>query len=193
MKTMLTLIAVLLLSPAFAQFSLSEDSEARFTINEVLFGRDKTVVGVTTDVTATLDFDLSNPQAASLGTVTINAREFETDSGNRNGAIRRFILESNQDEFQFISFEPTSISGLPETAAVGDSFDIDITGNLSIKGTTLEVIFTTNVTIASETQVQGLASTVVNYKDFNLSIPKVPSVASVEETVVLELEFTATQ
>ena len=181
------------LSFGFAQFNLSEGSEARFYIDEVLLGNDKTVEGISTDVTGEVSFDLSNPQAASIGTITINAREFLTDDNRRNGAIQRRVLNSNQDEFQFITFAPTSIAGLPEAAAVGDSFDVQITGDLSIKETTLEVIFETSVRVISETELQGLGTTIIKHKDFGLSIPNVPIVASVEEDVRLEIAFTATQ
>ena len=36
------------------------------------------------------------------------------------------------------------------------------------------------------------ASTEIKYADWGISIPRVPSVASVEETVTLEIEFVAT-
>lgn len=192
-QTIIGLGFMLFASLAFAQFSLSEGSEARFYIDEVLLGNDKTVIGITPDVTGEISFDLADPQAASIGVITINARDLTTDSDRRNGAIQRRVLNSNDDAFQFITFTPTSIAGLPESAAVGDSFDMQITGDLTIKETTLEVVFETNVTISSETELQGLGSTIINYKDFNLTIPKVPAVASVEDEVKLELAFTATQ
>lgn len=193
MKKLFLTILILASSVSFAQFNLGEGSEARFYIDEVLLGRDKTVEGITPDVTGEISFDLANPQAASIGTITINARTLETDDSRRTGQLQRRILESNSDEFQFITFTPTSITGLPETVAVGDSFDVQITGDLSIKGTTLESIFAVSVTVSSETQLSGLGSTTILYKDFAISIPSVPLVASVEDEVILEIAFVATQ
>lgn len=193
MKKIAIGLLVLVFSVSFAQFNLSEGSEARFYIDEVLLGRDKTVEGITPDVTGEISFDLANPQAASVGTITINARTLETDDSRRTGQLQRRILESNSDEFQFITFTSTSITGLPEAAAVGDSFDIQMTGDLSIKGTTLEAIFAVSVTVSSETQLEGLGSTTILYKDFGVSIPSVPLVASVEDEVILEIAFVATQ
>jgi len=192
-KVILSLLFLAFASISFAQYTLTEGSEARFTIEEVLFGNDKTVIGVTSDVTGEISFDLSDPASASVGTITVNARDFVTDSDRRNGAIRRFVLNSNDDAFQYIRFEPTSITGLPESASLGDSFDLEITGDLTIKETTLEVVFVTNLSIVSETELQGLGTTTVEYKDFGLSIPDVPAVASVEDSVILEIAFTATQ
>ena len=55
-------------------FSIVADgSEARFIIDEVLMGNDKTVVGVTSDVTGEITLDPTNPSASQIGVITINA------------------------------------------------------------------------------------------------------------------------
>ncbi len=192
MKQLLLLLG-LLASFASAQttYTLSEGSQARFYLNEVLFGSDKTVEGITPDVTGDIQFDLANPSAATVGTITINARTLSTDDNRRNGQIQNRILESSKDEFQFITFEPTSITGLPESAAVGDTFNVQMTGNLTIRGKTLEKTFDVAVTVASELQLTGLGTATITHQEYELSIPSVPIVASVEDEVRLEIEFNA--
>jgi polyisoprenoid-binding protein YceI len=190
------LIAITLgLVATFAQaqttYALSEGSEIRFYISEVLLGNDKTVEGVTSDVTGEIQFDLANPQTAMVGVITINARDIKTDDNRRNGQIQNRILESSKDEFQYITFEPTSITGLPETAAVGDTFTIQMIGNLTIHGMTLEKTFEVAVTVASETELTGLGSTTITHQEYELSIPSVPIVASVGDEVKLEIAFSA--
>lgn len=189
----LWLLALLLIASAQAQttYTLSEGSQARFYINEVLFGNDKTVEGVTPDVTGDIQFDLANPSTATVGTITINARTLTTDDNRRNGQIQNRILEASKDEFQYITFEPTSITGLPESAAVGDTFNVQMTGNLTIRGVTLEKTFDVAVTVASETELTGLGTTTITHQEYELSIPSVPIVASVEDDVRLEIEFSA--
>jgi polyisoprenoid-binding protein YceI len=192
MKTLLV-VTVLLINVASAQttYTLSEGSEARFYIEEVLFGSDKTVEGITPDVTGEIQFDLASPSTATVGTITINARTLSTDDNRRNGQIQNRILQSAEDEFQYITFEPISISGLPETVAVGDTFNVQMTGNLMIRGMTLEKTFDVAVTVASEGQLTGLGSTTITHQEYELSIPSVPVVASVEDEVRLEIEFSA--
>lgn len=189
------LLAFAVLFVAFAQaqttYTLSEGSQARFYIDEVLFGSDKTVEGITPDVTGEIQFDMANPAAAMVGTITINARTLTTDDDRRNGQIQNRILQSSEDQYQYITFEPTSISGLPETVAVGDTFNVQMTGNLTIRGVTLEKIFDVAVTVASESQLTGLGTTTITHQEFELSIPSVPIVASVEDDVRLEIEFNA--
>lgn len=190
----LAVLAVMTLIPfGLAQFNLTEGTEARFYIDEVLLGQDKTVIGVTSSVNAEINFDLNNPQAASVSTISIDASTLATDSTRRDGQIHRRVLATGEEENKFITFTPTTISGLPETASVGDSFDVQMVGDLTIKGTTSEATFDVTVTITSETELRGLGSTVILYPEFNLSIPSVRSVASVEDEVKLELEFVATR
>jgi polyisoprenoid-binding protein YceI len=189
----LLIFAVLVVAFAQAQttYTLSEGSEARFYIDEVLFGSDKTVEGITPDVAGEIQFDMANPAAATVSTITINARTLVTDDNRRNGQIQNRILQSAEDQYQYITFEPTSISGLPETVAVGDTFNVQMTGNLTIRGTTLEKTFDVAVTVASETELTGLGTTTITHQEFDLSIPSVPIVASVEDEVRLELAFNA--
>ncbi len=194
MKKFLMLITLALFftfAGAQTTYTLSEGSEARFYINEVLLGNDKTVEGITTGVTGEIQFDLANPAAATVGTITINARDLSTDDNRRNGQIQNRILEASKDEFQYITFEPTSITGLPESAAVGDTFNVQMTGNLTIHGMTLEKTFDVAVTVASETELTGLGNATITHQEYELSIPKVPLVASVEDDVRLELAFNA--
>lgn len=195
MKKMLILIVLGIISvfvQAQTTYSLTAGSEARFYINEVLLGQDKTVVGTTTDVTGDIQFSLASPATATVGTITVNARELATDDNRRNNQIKNRILESSSDEFQYIIFEPTSITGLPESVAVSDTFNIQMVGNLTIHGVTREETFEVAVTVVSETELQGLGSTTILHENYELSIPRVPMVASVEDEVKLEIAFTAT-
>jgi polyisoprenoid-binding protein YceI len=188
------MLVVLMVLGVYAQaqtFTLSEGSEARFYIDEVLLGQDKTVIGTTTQVTGDIQFDLASPQTTTVGVISINARELSTDDSRRNNQIKNRILESSKDEFQFITFETTSITGLPESVAAGDTFNVQMTGNLTIRGVSNEETFDVAVTVVSETELQGLGMTTILHDDYELSIPRVPMVASVEDEVKLEIAFTA--
>ena len=168
-----------------------EESQASFTIDEVLNGEDKTVVGTTTEVAGDIRVDLSNPAASEIGQIRINARTLQTDNSRRDGAISRMILRSGQTENEFIEFQPTTISGLPDSAGFGDTVEFQIIGDLTVSGTTQEVTFDATVDLTSADQISGSAQTTVMYADFNLSIPSVPQVAGVADEVILAIEFIA--
>ena len=167
-----------------------EESEVRFSINEVLRGEPFTAVGITNDVAGDIAVNAESPQDSEIGIIRINARTLETDSSQRNRALRSFILRSAEDAFEFAEFQPTTIEGLPETVTVGEPFTFQIVGDLSVAGTSKSVTFDTTATL-EEGQLMGQATATVLYPDFNLTIPSAPFVASVEEEVLLEIDFVA--
>lgn len=165
-------------------------SQARFHIFEELRGSPKTVEGVTT-IEGSVALDPANLAAAKIGEIKIDARSFKTDSGMRDGAIRRFILGSNDDDHRYISFTPTAISGLPASAKAGDTLNFQVTGDLKIYETVKPVTFAMTVTAQSDVELSGSGSTTVLRSDFGLSIPSVPGVANVGDEVSLFIDFTA--
>jgi len=179
-------------APVRAIFRIAqEESEARFNIDETLAGERITVVGSTNEVAGDVLIDFDTPAQSQVGTIRINARTLRTDNESRNRAIRSSVLQSARDEYEFIEFVPTAVSGLPESVAVGDTVTFEITGDLTVRGTTQPVTFTTEATLVAEDRLEGLASTTGLYRDFGLTIPNVPRVTDIADEVILEIEFVA--
>lgn len=166
------------------------ESQARFVIDEVLRGAPKTVVGTTDQVSGQLAVDPADPSTAQVGTILINARTLATDSGGRDRALKNWILQTNQ--YEFVTFEPSGISGLPDSAAVGEPFTFQLAGDLTVRDTTVPVTFDVTVTPVSDTRLEGLASLTIPYRELNVSIPDSPSVDTVADDLTLELQFVAT-
>lgn len=164
-------------------------SEARFLINEVLNGQPKTVIGVTDQVSGQIAVDPAAPANTTIGVIQVNARTLTTDSEFRNRAVKNRILLTNEHEF--ITFTPTQITGMPESAQVGDTLTFQVTGDLTIIGVTRPVTFDVQVQAVSDTQISGTAQGTVLYKDFGIQIPQVQSVTGVEDQVRLEIDFVA--
>lgn len=174
-------------------FTLTQEgTEARFSIYELLMGQDKTVVGVTSLVEGAITVDPANPSSVTISPIRIDASDLTTDSDRRNGAIRRFILESNQEAYKYITFTPTAVEGLPATVNVGDTFSFTVQGDLTIRDVTYPETFELTVTVNADNELTGLGKATVLRSNYNLSIPSVPSVANVGEEVQLEIQFTAT-
>ncbi len=177
--------------PALQIFAIDQSrSEARFLIDEVLRGRPVTVVGVTNQVAGQIALDPALPSAAQVGIIQVNARDLTTDNEFRNRAIKNAILRTNQ--FELITFTPRAINGLPAEVTIGEPFEFTIDGDLTITDVTRPVTFTVTVTPVSQTEIRGLATASILYRDFNLFIPDSPSVDTVADEVRLELEFVAT-
>ncbi|MCY4355608.1 MAG: YceI family protein [Truepera sp.] len=191
------LVVALATSAALAQdteapvFQLVEGTEARFLIDERLSGRDTTAVGITPLVTGTVQFDRDDPGTASVSIITIDARDLNSDRSQRDRAVVSRILQANRDLYRYITFEPTAVAGMPPLIQVGDILELQITGMLKVRNSVNEEVFDTTVTVVSETELQGLASTTIRWRDYGLRIPSVPLVSWVADEVILELAFTA--
>ena len=169
---------------------LPEESEARFLIEEILLGAPFTVVGATSALEGEITADLNDPSNAQVS-LNVDVTTLLTDNGKRNGAIQRWILETGEPGNQTAAFTATSISGLPETVTIGEPFDFQIAGDFSVKGVTKELTFEGSATLVSEDRLEGTASTNVLYTEFT-TIPSLPpSVASVDENMILEIDFVA--
>jgi polyisoprenoid-binding protein YceI len=164
-------------------------SQVRFEIDEDLRGQRNTVVGTTDQVAGQLSVNLADLAQTEVGIIQINARTLATDNDFRNRAINNEILDTGQ--FEFITFTPTAIEGLPASATIGEPVSFTLVGDLTIRDVTLPATFTVEATPVSETQITGTATAVVNRTDFGLQIPSVPNVANVEEEVELYIDFTA--
>ncbi len=170
-----------------------EESEVRFKLTEDLRGQPFTPTGITNQVAGDIVVDLTTPANSRVGTIRINARTLSTDSEFRNRAIRAEILESSRDEYEFIDFTPTAISGLPAQIAVGEAVTFQITGDLKIRDVTNSVTFDVTATLTGDDRLEGSASTQVTRAMYNLQIPNAPGVANVSEEVTLEIDFVATK
>jgi polyisoprenoid-binding protein YceI len=167
-------------------------STATFTLTEQLRGEPKTVVGTSTGMIAgELAIDRNALASSTVGAIKLNARTFVTDDNSRNNMIRRAILKTEDDANEYITFSPTSLTGLPAKATTGTSFSFDIMGDLTIAGTTKPADFKASATFNADGTLSIHATTTVKRGDFNLIIPNIPFVANVQEDVLLNLDLNA--
>jgi polyisoprenoid-binding protein YceI len=110
----------------------------------------------------------------------------------RNQTIQNRILETGDSANQFATFTVKSIAGMPSAVAIGQQISFTLTGDLTIHQVTRTATFTVTATLTSARTLTGHAQTTVNYSDFNITIPNVPSVSDVANATTLALDFTAT-
>ena len=163
-----------------------------FVIDEDLQGEPNQVVGTTDQVVAVITLDPEDLSSVEFSDVLVNARTLRTDSERRDRAIRGpVILDAGSDEHELITFAVTTVEGLSGAAAIGETFDFTITGDLTIKGTTNSVTFDVTATLVNDTTIEGEAQATVLRGDFGIGIPNVPGVANVTEEVIIGLDFLA--
>jgi polyisoprenoid-binding protein YceI len=174
-------------------FTIAQDqSQVSFTLNEILRGANNEVVGKTDQVAGQIGVDFSNPANSQIGEIRIDVRTLATDDAMRDRMIRSQILQSSQDQYEFVSFKPTEITSLPSSITIGTAFSFKVTGDLTIRTLSKPITFDVTVTPDSQTQISGKATGTIQRGDFNLTIPNVPMVASADEAVKLEIDFVAT-
>ena len=166
-------------------------SEVRFTLTELLMGTPTTVVGVGNGIEGSVTINFDDYTQTTISPIVVDASVLATDNNMRNGQIRRNILQTNNPEFQYITFTPNAVDGLPASAAVGEEFSFNVTGDLTIRTITQPMTFAVNVTPVSDREIQGSARATLLRADFDLQIPRVPSVADVSEEVLIEFDFVA--
>ncbi|MBZ0277695.1 MAG: YceI family protein [Anaerolineae bacterium] len=171
----------------------ADDSQVRFTLDEVLRGTPTTVVGKTSQVAGDIIVDTANPAASEIGSIRINARTLQTDNNFRNQALRAQILQSSRAEYEFIEFVPTALTGLPDHIEVGQPVTFQVTGDLTIRAITKSVTFDVTASLTAADRLEGSASAQVLRSDFDLNIPNVQGVAGVTDEVRLEIDFVALQ
>ena len=167
-----------------------EQSKVSFTISEDLNGSPNTVVGTTSLVAGQVALNPQDLSQTQVGAIQVDARGLATDSNRRNGAIRNFIL--NSDQYEYITFTCKSITGLTGAGQASQPYTFQMTGDLKIRDVPQSVTFDVTAQGTSLTQISGTAKATVNRSDYNLTIPSVPNVANVGEQVALQIDFAAT-
>jgi polyisoprenoid-binding protein YceI len=84
-----------------------------------------------------------------------------------------------------------AVDGAPDTAEIGVTYPVTVSGQLTVHGVTQPVEFSGEVTVVSQDRIEGLLTTTVLYTDYDIGIPSVSFVAEVSETVILEFDFVA--
>ncbi len=168
---------------------IAEESVATFRIFEELRGEPVTVVGTTSAVAGAVVINPTNPAAATITPITINARTFITDNERRNAAIARLILKAEDPANEFITFTPTALDGFPENPQIGEELYFTVTGDLQIMDMVKPVSFAVIATAESENRITGVAKATLKRSDFGITVPSLPFLANVADVVELELSF----
>ena len=170
-------------------YRIGSGSEASFSIYELLVGKDKTVIGTTSDIGGDIRV-LDN--TIEIGQLSIDARTFQTDSDDRDRALARFILKSTDSANELITFKPTLISGVPAIIPTGKEFSFSVTGDLTISGITNKAVFVTKATITSE-ELIGSTEAKLKRSDYNLVIPNLSFIANIPDEFSVRATISASK
>ncbi len=166
-----------------------EASEARYRVREQLLGRSlpNDAVGSTRAVEGQIVFAADGTIVSEQSHFSVDLRTLQSDEARRDNYIKRNTLEV--DRYPTAEFRPGAAIGLPWPLPENGSFAFQLEGDLTVHGVTKPVTWEVQVT-ADGDRLTGTATTTVTFDDFAMTPPRVPIVLSLEETIVLELDFT---
>jgi len=167
----------------------ASQSEVRYEVGETFFqgNRFNLAIGRTQGIAGDVLVDFAQPSASQIGEIVIDVSQFTSDENRRDNFIRRDGLQSSI--YPTARFVPTSIDGLPGQVAVGDQMTFAITGDLTVKETTLPVVWSVTLT-PEDGRLVGSASTEILMSDFGVGPIQIVSLVT-EDKVALFFDFVA--
>ncbi len=163
-------------------------SEVRYVVTERLAGTSKTTIGTTTVLAGDIAIDVNDPASSRVGTIVVNVEMFDSDSELRDKRLRHDYLESTH--WPFATFVSTMIDGLPATYSEGTDHEIAITGDLTVKETTLPVTFVGTVRVTAE-ELTASMTTTISGSDFGVGPINIARLARTDDRIGLEFDLVA--
>jgi polyisoprenoid-binding protein YceI len=175
-------------APALRLVLALTGNAARYRVREQLVGRDlpNDAVGETTKLTGAISIDSNGKVIRDASKFTIDASSFVSDKDRRDGYVRGRLLEA--DEYPTIVFVPTSVSGVSLPLPTSGTRQIEMKGDLTVRGVTRPTIWKGSVDFKNG-GVTGSASTAFTFDDIQMEQPRVPVLLSVADTIKLEIDF----
>ena len=175
------------------RISPDNGSEVSYRVQERLAGVSRTAVGTSTVVAGDVKINLADPSLSEVGEIVVNVEMFESDSNLRDKRIRHDFLESTH--WPFARFVPTSIEGLDAVSADGGSVDgrsygISVTGELTVKETTLAQTFEGTVTVGADRLTASMTATVLS-SDYDVGPINIARLTHTSDEVELVFELVA--
>jgi len=163
-------------------------SAVSYAVEERLAGNGNIAVGVSHVVAGDIVVNTEDPSLTRIGEVVVNVEMFDSDSNLRDKRLRHDFLESNH--WPFARFETTLIDGLDSDFVEGATYEVALTGNLTVKETTSEETFTGTVTVSAD-QLTASVSAVVLSSTYDVGPINIARLAHTEDEVTLTFDLVA--
>jgi len=170
--------------------SITSGSQARYLVREQLAGASfpNDAVGVTRDVTGKIVLDGEGKVVQGQSTITVGVDTLVSDEGRRDNYVRQNSLQTSRYPDAVLAV--TEVQGLPWPLPESGEATFKLLGDMTIRGVTKPL--TWDVTARFDGgKVAGLATTAFKFGLFNMSVPRVAVVLSVEDNIRLEIDFSA--
>jgi len=109
-------------------------SKVSYEVTEILAGSSNIARGSTTGVAGDILLDTADPDASTVGTIVVNVEQLTSDQSIRDNRLRHDYLQSTQ--YPLATLTTTSITGLPDRIEDGVTYDLELSGELTVRDIT---------------------------------------------------------
>ena len=172
-------------------FVIQSGATARYLVREQLARLDlpNDAVGETNEVSGTIAFDAGGGIVTPDSKIGVNLAGLTSDSDRRDGYVRSRSLET--DTYPTAEFLIQDAAGLPWPLPADGEASFQIMGDLTVHGVTKPSIWDVAGKFDGDS-FTGTAKTSFTFEEFDIAVPRVRVVLSVDNNIRLELDFTAT-
>jgi polyisoprenoid-binding protein YceI len=165
-----------------------EESTARYRVQEELAQVGETeAVGETQAIIGQFGFG-EDELPLPCSRFDVDMRTLQSDQARRDNYLYQNTLEA--ETYPLATFVLRGIEGMDAPLADGQETTLRLIGDLTLRDVTKLVAWEANVTLV-DGALTGAAATMFEMPDFGIEPPSVPVVLSLDETIRLEVDFTA--
>jgi polyisoprenoid-binding protein YceI len=167
---------------------VAEGSEVRYRVREQLVGLNfpNDAVGATSAIEGAIVFDAQGRLAPGASRFTVDLRTLRSDEARRDNYLRRNTLET--ERYPTVVFVPAEARGLPAPLPESGTVPFELVGDLTVKEVTRRVSWSATASFEGP-RVAVRARTAFRFGDFDLRIPRVSVVLSVDDDIKLEADL----
>lgn len=179
---------------------VSEESSAAYIVNEEFFAEaleklgiqagEQIIVGTTPGVSGEIQLNFDNPDPLVGARFTVDMTRLETDQERRDNWLRDNAIQTSR--YPEATFVATSASGLPDAPVEGEEVNFQLSGDLTVRETTIPATFDVNATLQGET-ITGRAILDLNLTDLGITPPDFANTLTVADPFTIEVTLTARQ
>jgi len=170
------------------RISPDNGSEVSYTATERLAGQEEQTRGTTSTVAGDIAVNLDDPTASVVGEIVVNVEMLRSDSRLRDIRLRHDYLESGH--FPFARFVVSEIDGLPDAVVDDETYQIVLTGALTIRDITSEAVFS-GVVRANEDKLHADVAATILSSTFGVGPINVARLAQTDDEVLLRFNLVA--
>ncbi len=170
--------------------AIGDGTLARYLVREQLARLDfpNDAIGETAEVSGAIAFAADGAVQSDASKIVVQLASLESDSGRRDGYVRSRSLET--DTYPLAEFVVRQTPGLPWPLPTSGEAAFQMVGDMTLHGVTRPLTWDVTAQFGEGT-VSGLAKTNFTFGEFEMDIPSVRVVLSVEDDIRLELDFQA--